>query len=32
MIDEVAPADLRDQTSLKVIVDRVKREGDQRAG
>ncbi len=31
MLDEVTPAELRDQTSLKVIVDRVKLEGDLRA-
>jgi excinuclease ABC subunit A len=30
-LDEVTPAELRDQTSLKVIVDRVKLEGDLRA-
>ena len=30
-LDEVTPADLRDQTSLKVIIDRVKLEGDMRA-
>ncbi|MSO55511.1 MAG: excinuclease ABC subunit A [Acidobacteria bacterium] len=30
-LDEVTPAELRDETSLKVIVDRVKLEGDMRA-
>ena len=30
MLDEVDPAELRDQSSLKVIVDRVKLEGDIR--
>ena len=30
-LDEVTPDDLRDQTSLKVIIDRVKLEGDMRA-
>ncbi len=30
-LDEVTPAELRDQTSLKVIIDRVKLEGDMRA-
>ena len=30
MLDEADPAELRDQTSLKVIVDRVKLEGDIR--
>ena len=30
-LDEVAPAELRDLTSLKVIIDRVKLEGDMRA-
>ncbi len=31
MIDEIAPAELRDAISLKVIVDRIKLEGDMRA-
>ena len=31
MIDEVAADELRDQTTLKVIVDRIKLEGDMRA-
>ena len=30
-LDDVAPAELRDQSTLKVIVDRVKLEGDMRA-
>jgi excinuclease ABC subunit A len=31
MLDDLNPAELRDQSSLKVIVDRVKLEGDMRA-
>jgi excinuclease ABC subunit A len=31
MLDEIVPAELRDQTSLRVVVDRVKIEGDMRA-
>ena len=30
-IDDLAPAELRDQSTLKVIIDRVKLEGDMRA-
>ena len=31
MLDDVSPAELRDQSTLKVIIDRIKLEGDMRA-
>jgi len=30
MVDDISPADLRDQSTLKVIIDRIKLEGDMR--